>query len=251
MRDFLQRLYFPFSIILFLFLCLFIYTKVAGPIPFAVNSIQTTKSDVFHVDGIGKISQAPDSAHISFGVTKTATTVADAQNQTNSAISSILDSLKKLGIAEKDMQTTNYSVSPNYNFQAGNQTITGYTVTQQINLKLSPIEKVNQALDTITKNGANLVGQVSFGFSDELQKKLEDKARQMAVQDAKDKAQSLANASGIHLGQIIDVTESASPQPPVIMPMAADAKDQGSAPTQITPGENTISTTVTLSYQTY
>lgn len=242
----------PVILLVGFFLLLFLYTKLAGPIPFAVNSVSTTTPDVFQVNGEGKAVAVPDTASISFGVTKTAPTVADAQNQTNTAISDITSALKDAGIDEKDMQTTNYSVNPNYDI-TGRQTITGYTVTQNILLKIAPLDKANKAVDIITAKGANIVGQVSFGFSDSLKKQLEDKARKMAVDAAKEKAQSLAGASGIHLGKIINVVENPQETPiiqPFALPAAKDAASEGT-PTQVTPGQNTVSLTVTLSYQTY
>lgn len=237
----------PLLLIVFVFICLFLFVKLAGPIPFFINSVTTTKQDVFQVDGTGTATAVPDIATISFGVTKGASTVAAAQNQTNTAIKNILAALSKMGVADKDIQTTNYSVNPTY---AVDQTIQGYTVTQNATVKLSQLEKVNQAIDMLTVQGANLVGQVSFGFSDSVKQNLENDARKMAVAHAKEKAQSLANAAGIHLGSIINVTENSNSVP---QPITFDAM-KGSAnqiPTTITPGENEINLTITLSYQTY
>lgn len=238
------------GIVLF-FLCLFVYTKVVGPIPFAINSVQTTKSDTFQVTGEGKATAVPNTATISFGITKQANTVADAQNQTNSVVKSILASLQKLGIESKDIKTTDYSLQPNYNFNSGSQAITGYTVTQTVQVKIQPLDKVNKTLDTLTSNGANLIGQVSFGFDDATAQKLEDQARQDAVKQAKTKAESLAKASGIHLGSIINVTENQAVPSPILMDTAKLGAGEAAVPTQVTPGENTISTTITLSYQIY
>lgn len=236
--------------ILLFFACLFVYTKLFGPFPFAVNSVQTTKQDLFQVTGQGSATAVPDTAHISFGVTKQAATVADAQNQTNTVVNAILAALKKLGINTKDLKTTNYSVNPNY---SSSQTITGYTVTQNIDVKVQPLDKANQAIDTITKNGANLVGQVTFGFSDDMQKKLEDQARKDAVTKAKAQAQSLSQAAGVHLGPIINISENPTTPEPLVRPMALEGKvqDTNTAPTEITPGTSEITTSVTLSYQLY
>jgi len=235
--------------ILFFFLCLFLYTKFLGPFPFSVNSIQTTKTDVFQVDGQGSATAVPNSANISFSVTKQATNVQDAQNQTNSTVQKVLDGLKQDGIDAKDIKTTNYSLSPNYTV---NSTISGYSVTQSIQLHLEPLDKTNNAIDTITSNGGNNIGQVDFGFDDATQASLEDKARKDAVEKAKAKAESLARASGIRLGPIINVVESSNTIPrPVPLMMNAKAGAGESQPTQVTPGESTISTSVTLSYQIY
>jgi len=238
------------AIFLFFF-ALFIYTKLAGPIPFLINNYLTSKNDLFQSQGEGSVSQAPDIATISFGVTKNSSTVSDAQNQTNKAISSVLENLKNLGISEKDLKTTNYSVNPNYNLE-GIQKISGYTVTQNIELKIKDINNTNKAIDTITGNGGNLIGQVQFGFDDKTKAKLEDKARKEAVGNAKEKAQSLANAAGVRLGRIINVTESQDESPRLIQldtPLRV-----GGAPeekTEIPTGENSIKINVTLTYEIY
>ncbi len=240
------------SIVVF-FLALFVYTKLAGPIPFSVNSVTTTKQNLFQSQGTGKVTAIPNTAEISFGVTKTAPTVADAQNQVNTATQNILTSLKNLGVDTKDITTTDYSVNPQYNFNTGGQTITGYTVTQNIDVKLSPIEKANKAVDVATADGANLVGGISFTVDDATQKSLTDKARKMAVEDAKQKAQSLADAAGIKLGRIIDVQETTD-QPiirPLVMNMAAGSAKSDAVQTQLPAGQSIITSSVTISYETY
>src|SRR3990167_5765366 len=201
--------------ILLFFFTLFIYTKLVGPIPFLINSYVTSKNDLFQSVGEGSASQAPDIATTSFGVTKSSPTVSDAQNQTNKAINSILESIKNLGVSEKDLKTTNYSVNPNYSFE-GVTRIIGYTVAQNIEIKIKNIKNTNKIIDAITGNGGNLIGQIQFGFDDKTKAKLEDKARKEAVGNAKEKAQDLANAAGIKLGRIINVQESQNAYPRLI-----------------------------------
>src|SRR4051812_10577076 len=106
----MQQVKTPLVVILFFFVVLFLYTNLAGPIPFSVNSITTTKSNLFTVSGTGKASAVPDTAMASFGVTKTAPTVESAQTQINEVANKITAQLKTLGIADKDIQTTNYTV---------------------------------------------------------------------------------------------------------------------------------------------
>ena len=237
--------------ILLFFFTLFIYTKLAGPIPFLINSYVTSKNDLFQSLGQGNVSQAPDLVTISFGVTKSSSTVSDAQNQTNKAINSVLENLKNLGVSEKDLKTTNYSVNPNYSFE-GVAKISGYTVVQNIELKIKDINNTNKAIDAITGNGGNLIGQVQFGFDDKTKAKLEDKARKEAVGNAKEKAQSLAKAAGVRLGKIINVTESQDGSPRFI---ALDAPLRvGGAPeekTEIPIGESSIKINIVLTYEIY
>lgn len=244
----------PFFTILFILVGIFLYTKLAGPIPFSINSTQTTKSNIFNAQGTGKATEIPNTALLSLGVTKTDSNAINAQTQTNSTANKIIQDLKNLGIEDKNIKTTNYSVYPNYDYNSGRQNITGYTVTQNLEVKIKPIDKANKALDTVTADGANLVGGISFVLDPETQKKLERKARDEAVKDAKEKAESLASSAGIRLGKIIDVQEGASFEPRPIMQKATlpgglggSAEDQ----TQITPGENTVTITVTIYYETF
>lgn len=234
--------------ILFVF---FLYTKFVGPIPFSVNSVQTTKTNLFTANGTGKSTGIPDMAVISIGVTKTALTVSDAQNQTNTAANKIIEDLKKLGIEEKNIKTTNYSVNPNYDYSRGGQNITGYTVTQTLEANITPIDIANKVIDAATADGANLVGGITFTFNDKTKADLENQARTQAVKVAKEKAQSLANATGIRLGKIVDVQESNGYTPrPVLMMAKGGGDSAASAPTQLQPGENSITIDITLSFET-
>lgn len=243
----------PFFTILFILVGIFLYTKIAGPIPFSVNSIQTSKSNLFSVQGTGKATEVPDTAKISFGVTKTAPNILTAQEQANSTINKIVDDLKKLGINAKKIKTTNYNVYPDYDYINGRQSLRGYTVTQNIEVKVKPIDKANNAIDTITAAGANQVGGIAFILEDEAQKRLQNKAREEAIKEAKEKAESLSRLSGIKLGRIVDVQESGGFERPMPVDMELRAPGDGAEQksTEINPGENTIQTTVTLSYETY
>ncbi len=245
----MQSIKTPLLTITFIFLGLFLYTKSFGPIPFSVNSIQTTKTNLFSVSGTGKTTGIPDTAQILVGVTKSASTVASAQNQANVAANKIIEDLKKLGIDDKNIKITNYSVNPNYDFGGGRQNIAGYTVTQTLEINVTPIDIANKAIDIATLDGANLVGGVTFTFNDKTKKYLENKARTEAVGMAKEKAESLSRATGIRLGRIVDVQESNGfePRPVVMMAQGSEAK---LADTQLQPGENSITITITLSYET-
>ncbi len=242
----------PIFAIAFFFVALFLYVKLAGPVPFSVNSVSTTKTNLFSATGTGKATAVPNTALLYLGVTKTSPTVLDAQNQVNTIANNLVSDLKSLGVEEKNIKTTNYSVSPDYDYSQGKQTAKGYTVTQSMEVRIKPIEKANSAIDAATKNGANMVGSITFILDDETKKELQNKARKDAVKDAKEKAESLANAAGLRLGRIIDVQENGGYQPFTerIM-MAAPGGGETDTKTELNPGENTIETTVTLSYETY
>ena len=248
-----RSLSFALISILFIFICLFAFFKIFGPIPFFVQNVNTSKASLFTVDGTGDMSIIPDTAMISLGVSKTETTVDTAQNEVNAISNKITQDLKNLGINVKDIKTTNYSVNPQYDYSMNSQKITGYIVSEDIEVKLQPIDKANAAIDLATNDGANQVGGVQFVVDDAKQKELENEARAKAIADAKQKAQTLANAAGMHLGRIVDIQENSqgiNPRPYPVMMDAAVAKTAG-APTQLNPGENKVTSTVTLSYETY
>jgi uncharacterized protein YggE len=236
------------------FVLLFVYTKIAGPIPFTVNNINTLNSTPFEATGTGKASAAPDKAVINMGVTQTGATVTEAQSKTNQVATQITASLKALGVDEKDIKTTNYSVNPDYaNLTVGeNQRITGYTVSQNFEVEI-PIEKANSAVDAATAGGANLVGGITFTLDDETEVKLKNEARAEAVTKAKASAQGLAKASGIKLGNVINVRETMGGDFPMPMmareTVALDSKAVAQPATTITPGENNIEVSVVLTYQ--
>lgn len=238
----------PFITILLIFLCFFVYTKLAGTIPFFVNSVSTAKTDIFTVNGVGEASAVPNTANISLGISNTGTNIVSVQSQTNTIINKITQDLKNLGIEEKNIKTTNYSIYPNYNYAEGKQTVNGYTVAANITTKITPIEKLNQAIDLATKNGANTIGGISFTVNDNDLEKLKSKARKQAIAKAKEKAKSIANEAGISLGKIINVSESGDFSRPI--PMYATQDMKTTEATQIQPGENSITINITLSYET-
>jgi hypothetical protein len=230
---------------------------LVGPIPFFINSVNTTKTDLFSSSGEGKVTAVPDQATVNVGITQQSQTVADAKNKVNQTADKIIKDLKKLGLTDKNIKTTAYSVSPNYSngvimpmMQGGQQNITGYTVTQNLEIQVQPIDKANQVVDAATADGANLVGGVNFTFSDQLSQSLEQQATKQAVDDAKAKAQMLANAAGINLGKIVNVVTNSSGQP-IPMMVAGVVKTDQSAPTNVTPGENSLTIDVVLYYETY
>lgn len=239
--------------VLFAFVCLTLFFKLFGPIPFFVQNVTTTKESLFTAEGTGEVTIIPDTALISFGVTKTASTVESAKNEVNTISNKITENLKKLGVDVKNIKTTNYSVNPQYDYSRGGQRITGYTVDTNIQVKLQPIDKANDAVDIVTADGANQVGGIQFVVDDKKQKELENEARKLAIEDAKEKAKSIADAAGIKLGRIVDVRvnpiNNYAPMP--VMRDLAFGSAEKAPETQLNPGENKVMMTVSLSYETF
>lgn len=238
-------------IIFFFFLSLFLFLRLNGPIPFFVNGVQTTKTNIFHAEGTGKVTAAPNTAIVSFSVEKNAQTVSLAQNQVNTTVDKLLQGLQTVGINTKDISTTDYSVNPQYD-QSTQQRIIGYTVSQNMQVKIQPIDKANSAIDSITASGATNVSIGDLTFDDDTYAKLQQQAREKAVGDAKIRAQNLAHAAGIRLGNIVDVQENNTvPGPQPFMANVAKVADGTNHQTNITPGKTDITSSVTLSYIVY
>lgn len=229
------------------FILLFTFTKLFGPIPFSVTSVTTQKSDTFQVSGEGKVSVPPDVAIISVGVQSQASTVKVAQEQLNSNINKVSEAIKKLGVDQKDIQTTNYSISPNYDYRVTPQKITEYNASSNLSIKVRQIDKSNDVIDTATASGANQVGGISFEVDDK--EKWENEAREKAVADAKKKAQQASKIAGFRLGRIINYSENFAdgfPRPYAVGAVSLESKE---ASTQVEPGSSEITVTVTLSYE--
>lgn len=228
------------------FVLLFSFTKIFGPIPFSVNSVTTSKSSTFDVTGEGKVTASPDIALVTVGIVANGQTVKQAQDQVNSTINKVSDAVKKLGVDSKDIKTTNYSINPTYDYSNG-QKITGYSANTNLLIKVKQLEKTNSVIDIATANGANQVGGISFDINDRT--KLENEARQKAVDEAKKKAGDASRIAGFKLGRIINYSENPQGIGPVpLRAMAAD-KAIGGAPTQVEPGLSDIVVSVTLSYE--
>lgn len=233
--------------ILLIFAAIFAFAKWGPSIP--ISSVVSQKQDFFAVSGEGKVTVVPDTAIVSLGITLNKPTVKAAQNEVNSIISEITKSLKALDIDAKDIQTSNYSIYPQYDYQTaeGNR-ISGYQVSANLTVKVREFDKVNQVVDQATAKGANNIGGIQLTVDETKQKELLQQAREMAVKDAKSKAESLASAAGMTLGKIVNIQEDANNFPRPMMGMMAIAD---SAPkTNIQPGSTDISTSVTLFYET-
>lgn len=233
-------------VIIFFFVTLFAYVKLAGPIPFSVNSVSTTKSDTFQVTGEGKVNVAPDVAVVSAGVTSDGATVKASQDQINMVVKKISDAVKTLGIKVEDIQTTNYSINPKYDFQSGSQRVNGYTANTTLTIKVKDLDKINQVIDVSTSNGANQINGLSFDVSDK--EKAQNEAREKAVSDAKKKAEQAAKVAGFTLGRLINYQENIGEPPIILQSRGALASDVEEA-TQVEPGTTEITVSVTLSYE--
>ncbi len=253
MKNFLKTGYGKFlTTVVSLLILLTLYFRLVGPIPFSVSQTTTEKKTTFDVQAEGKVTMVPDTAEINLGIQVNKPTVEAAQKEANGKINKITSELKKLGIEEKYIKTVNYSVYPDYNYQAG-QKIVGYNVNITLACKIKDFEKINQAIDIATAQGANQIGNLSFVIDDEKLEDLKMEARKQAIEKAKNKAKEIANAGGIKIGRIVNITESSNNFSP--LPLRTTAVGMGGGEiadkqTAVQPGESEITISIVLSYET-
>lgn len=221
------------------FLILFIYTKLAGPLPFSVNSVTTTKTSTFDVTAEGKVSVKPDTATIQAGVSAEGTTAQEVQDKIDNGVSKVSNAVKKLGIESKDIKTSNYNINPQYDI---NQRIKNYQGNTSLSIKIEDASLVDRVIKETVSAGATNVNSSGFEVGD--REKYENEARKEAVEKAKKKAEEAAKIAGFKLGKIVNYQESFGNFPRPI-PLSAESK---AVDTIIEPGEEEITITVTLSF---
>ncbi len=234
------------------------FAKLLGPLPLSISQTVTNKQNTFDVTGDGEVTTAPDRAKISAGVQVNDSTVAAVQDKGNKIITQVTADLVKLGVDKADIKTSGYSLYPNYDYRSNPQKIIGYNLNISLLITIKDFNKINDVIDTATRDGANQVGGVSFTLSDDKRRQIEDQVRELAIQRAKEKATSLSRIAGIRLGKIINVVESSNQVPRALtmyaketmMPVPTNDAAGGATPTQVSPGSTTFSMSVTLSYET-
>jgi len=209
------------GVIIVFFVFLFLFAKWGPSLNFA--STTQSKGEPFVVTGEGKVFATPDIAKVSFGIEETGSSLKQAQDSVNKKSQTLAGELKNLGVDTKDIQTTSYSVYPQYDYTDTTQKVTGFQVSINYEVTIRNFDKVNEALVAGTNAGANVVGGISFEVNDKTQKEKLQEARKIAVAEAKEKAQGLASASGITLGKVINVSENSAPTFP--QPLRTNALD--------------------------
>ncbi|MGI9570371.1 MAG: SIMPL domain-containing protein [Desulfobulbia bacterium] len=204
--------------------------------------------------GSGKVNAAPDIAMIGLGVTSRGETAREALNENTKAMSALLTALKSGGIAEKDIQTSNFSIQPVYDHprQQNPQKpklprIVGYNVSNQVSAMVRNPDSLGALLDKSVSVGSNQINSVQFSI--DKQKPLRDVARKLAVEDAVRKAKLYADAAGVGLGDIINISEAGGVRPPRPMMMRRAEMAADSAPVPIARGEQTLSVNVNITWE--
>lgn len=219
----------------------------AFDISLPVSVVTRTASGELSVVGEGKVDVVPDVASVQAGIiVSDARTVQDAENKINDVNNKIVSELEKLGIDKKDIKTTNYSINPNYNYDGGKNTITGYYGNATLTIKVKETEKLPQVINTATSAGANQIYDTQYTLDNP--SKYREEAREKAIQNAREQAQKLANQLNIKLGRIVNIVESTPASIGPYPVLRAEGVGSGETP-NLSPGTQTISSVVTLYFE--
>jgi uncharacterized protein YggE len=197
------------------------------------------------ITGTGEVRAVPDQAELSAGVITEARTAAAALAENSRRMNSVFEAIKKLGVSDRSIQTSGFNVSPQYPAYNSNepQRITGYQVTNTVQVKLADLKQTGPALDALVAEGANNINSVGFSIADPAP--LLAKARAEAVREATEEAETYARAAGVKLGAVQTIEESGSEPVRPLMEMRAMAP----APTPVAAGEQSVTASVTISWE--
>jgi hypothetical protein len=195
---------------------------------------------IVSVTGEGEAAGAPDQAQISAGVQTLADTVVQATQENQSVVEKIMAALEQQGIPEEKIQTMNYSIWAEQNYEEPRQNrISGYRVSNDVNVTIDDIGKVGDVLAAVTNAGANSIHGIQFGVKDTAA--LERKAREAAMVDARARAEALATLAGVQLGEVLTISTSYSGSPPMPMMTTARFSMAETAPVPgISPGQQSL-----------
>jgi len=213
-----------------------------------------TRISTVSVTGTGKVELAPDMAIVSVGVLREAKTAREALDENNAAMASILKALSEQGIADKDLQTSNFNIQPRYvypkrtsNGEQKPPKIVGYVVSNNLEIRIRNLDTVGKILDQLVTLGVNSGGNIRFQNQDTT-KALEE-ARISAVKNALGKATTLVTTAGAKLGRILDISENTSRPRPVPLAQARSLAVESDAAVPIAGGENSYSVSVNISWE--
>jgi uncharacterized protein len=201
------------------------------------------------VSGHGEVNVAPDTASLAIGVDVTQPTLSEAQAQATAQATAVIATLKAAGIADKDIQTTYYNITilRDTSRHADPNEITGYEITNQLDVTVRDTAILGKLLDDAVKAGANDVSGVSFYVDDQTAAARE--ARRLAVADARTKAEELATAAGLTLGPVVFITEGTQAPLLPMYPMPDGAMEKVAAPVPVESGSTTVAVDVSMVFE--
>ena len=209
----------------------------------AANVEIVAQNPVIELSVSEQVDSAPDTATFSTGVETKAPTATQALRDNSAQARAVIDRLKSLGIAEKDIQTTGINLRADYDYDRDSREnrFIGYVASNQVSAKVRDLPKLGKILDALVSSGATNLNGPSFSISDD--SKLKDVARERALANAKSRAMTYARAEGYSGVRVLSINESMSHQSDAPM-MRMEASAGSSDVPPIAPGQ--VGTVVSL-----
>lgn len=210
-----------------------LFLSAALVLPLAAPGLaQDAPTRTISVTGTGTVEAAPDMATVMIGVTTQGATAAEALTANTAATEAVIARLTASGIEARDMQTSNLMINPNWSgYDSSSPTISGYVASNMLTVRVRALEATGAILDAAVADGANTLNGLTFGLADP--EPAYDEARKEAVADAKAKADLLAMAAGVKLGQVVSIIDNGAMTDPA--PMYREAVS--AAPVPVVGGE--------------
>jgi hypothetical protein len=208
-------------------------------------NVPTTVVEGIHVAGTGTVKLKPDIANVQIGVQ---TFNADAQvavSENNDRTQAIIDAVKQLGVADKDIQTTQFSVTPQRDWTKPDPNIIGFQVNNTVAVKMRNLDDVGKVLQASVDAGANNIFGLDFTVDDPTPFK--NDARVKAIEDARQRAESMAKASGVKVGKPTSIVETSAGTPPIYRTNLDKAAAESSVPVEV--GELELTVTVDVVFE--
>ena len=200
------------------------------------------------VSGTGSVFGEPDVAILTLGVEAQADSVGEARAEAAEAMDAMVTVLKDSGVEDSDIQTSRFSVEPRYNFRDGEQELIGFFVNNLVTVKIRDIDETGTLIDDVVEAGGDLTRVQNLRFTIDDLEELQQEARRLAMENAKSKAETLADAGGVELGAPRSISESGGARALTFRADAFAAEFAADASTPIEVGELEVQIQVQVVY---
>jgi uncharacterized protein YggE len=213
------------------------------------NITQTITGTRLDISATGEVSRVPDVAVITAGVVSRSATATGALQDSASRMSQVLAALKKAGVADRDVQTSNVSLNPEYRYpQDQAPQLVGYTASNSVTVRFRDIRNSGKILDALVREGANQINGPDL-VVDKPEAAL-DEARAKAIAIGRARADLYARSLGMRVARVVSVSESVSYPAPPPMPMYARAEViSGTLATKVVPGEQKLQVNLSMVFE--
>lgn len=193
------------------------------------------------ISGVGTVKAAPDEVVINLGVTTEAVTAEEAVQENAAKMTSVVNAITGVGVKQSDIETSSYSLYPIYKYdpETYESTLIGYRVQNTVTITTKMLDQAGTIIDATAQVGANQVNSIAFQLSDDVQKQLQNEALTLASQNAKGKAEILADALNVKIVGVKTVNIGSAYTPPPV-PIYKAGTAEAAPETPILPSEQEL-----------